>query len=134
MAGVRRNPEADIQRAVVARLRSVMPGAIVHHSANEIRAGGAAAARRQAIQTGMGVYAGFADLLIIAQGRVMFLEVKSATGRLSQPQRAFRDAVQAQGFAWALVRSQEDAVAAVRKAGFTVRERAHTTITVEALT
>ena len=53
----------------------------------------------------MGVHRGFADLMVLCEGRVLFLELKSPTGRLSPAQAAFRDAVQAQGFGWALVRS-----------------------------
>lgn len=124
MTARRATPEADIQRQIVAFLRLALPReAIVHHSANEVGFGGAAARRRQAILVGMGVHAGFSDLLILCGGRVLFLEVKSASGRLSSSQAAFRDAVQAQGFGWALVRSVEDAEAALSEHGFPVRAR-----------
>jgi hypothetical protein len=66
----------------------------------------------------MGLFRGFSDLLVISEGRVMFLEVKSATGQLEPSQERFRDLVQAQGLPWALVRSPEDAVAALQGAGF----------------
>jgi len=118
----RGRPEADIQRQTVALLRAVLPkGAIVHHAANEVGFSGRHARTRQAILTGMGVHAGFSDLIIITGGRVLFLEVKSPRGRLSPAQGAFRDAVQAQGFAWALVRSPEDALGALRAHGFRTR-------------
>ena len=55
--------------------------------------------------------------------KVLFLEVKSATGSLSDAQTAFRDTVQAQGFAWALVRSIEDALGALSEAGMVTRVR-----------
>lgn len=115
----RKTPEADAQRAIVALLRAVMPrGSIVHHSPNEVGFGGARARNRQAILAGMGLFRGFSDLLVISEGRVMFLEVKSATGQLEPSQERFRDLVQAQGLPWALVRSPEDAVAALQGAGF----------------
>ena len=118
----RGTPEADIQRAIVSTLRFVLPsGSIVHHSANEVTHAGAAGARRQAILVGMGVTPGFADLIVLSQGKVLFLEVKSATGSLSAAQEAFRDAVQAQGFPWALVRSIEDALGALSEAGMVTR-------------
>lgn len=118
----RGRPEADIQRQIVALLRAVLPkGAIVHHAANEVGGGGRHARTRQAILTGMGVHAGFSDLAVLAEGRALFLEVKSARGRLSPAQTAFRDAVQVQGFAWALVRSPEDALAALSAHGFRTR-------------
>ena len=69
----------------------------------------------------MGVHRGFADLMVLCEGRVLFLELKSLTGRLSPSQVAFRDAVQAQGFGWALVRSLDDALGALADHGFTTR-------------
>ncbi len=118
----RGTPEADIQRAIVSLLRAVLPkGSIVHHAANEIASGGRAGHVRQAILVGMGVHPGFADLVVLSQGKVMFLEVKSSTGRLRPAQEEFRDAVTQQGFCWALVRSVDDAVRALRAHGFATR-------------
>ena len=120
----RETPEADIQRAICSALRFVLPsGSIVHHSANEVTQAGPAGAKRQAILAGMGVTPGFAYLIVLSRGKVLFLEVKSATGSLSDAQTAFRDTVQAQGFAWALVRSIEDALGALSEAGMVTRVR-----------
>lgn len=122
MTGGRRNPEADLQRQVVRTLRLLLPrGGIVHASINEERAGGERARKRQGIALGMGVHPGFSDLVVIAGGRVLFLELKSKRGTLSEAQREFRDAVEAQGFAWALVRSLDDALAALLDAGIPTR-------------
>jgi len=118
----RATPEADIQRQIVATLRAVLPkGSVVHHSANEITGCGELARNRQAILVGMGVHAGFSDLLVLSEGRALFLEVKSKTGRLQPSQEAFRDLVTAQGFAWALVRSVDDALGALAQHGFRTR-------------
>lgn len=118
----RGTPEADIQRAIVSLLRAVLPkGSIVHHSANEVGFSGHGARLRQAMLVGMGVHPGFADLVVLADGRAVFLEVKSKAGRLSPAQKAFRDAVQAQGFGWALVRSTDDALAALATLGVRTR-------------
>ena len=115
-------PEADAQRAIVRALRVVLPQtAIIHHSANEVTEAGPRGARRQAILVGMGVHAGFADLIVLSSGRVLFLEVKSRTGRLRPTQAVFRDTVIAQGFGWALVRSVDDALGALADHGFTTR-------------
>jgi hypothetical protein len=76
-------------------------------------------AKRQAILVGMGVHPGFADLTVLCQGRVLFLELKSLKGRLNPAQEEFRDAVLAQGFGWALVRSLDDALGALADHGFT---------------
>jgi hypothetical protein len=115
-------PEADLQRAVVSAVRVALPRtAIVQHCANEVTEPGPRGARRQAILTGMGVHPGFADLMVLCDGRVLFLELKSPKGRLSPAQEAFRDAVLAQGFGWALVRSLDDALGALADHGFTTR-------------
>lgn len=118
----RGTPEADLQRAVVQALRFALPrSAIIHHCANEVTEAGPRGAKRQAILVGMGVHPGFADLIILCEGRVLFLELKSLKGRLGPDQEAFRDAVQAQGHGWALVRSLDDALGALADHGFTTR-------------
>jgi len=120
----RGTPEADAQRAIVQALRFALPrDAIVHHCVNEVTEAGPRGARRQSILVGMGVHAGFADLIVISGGRVLFLEIKSLTGRLRKSQGAFRDSVCGQGFGWALVRSVEDALGALADHGFTIRVR-----------
>jgi len=118
----RSTPEADAQRAIVQALRFALPrDAIVHHCANEVTEAGPRGARRQAILVGMGVHAGFADLIVISGGLVLFLEVKSPTGRLRKSQEVFRDTAVAQGFGWALVRTVDDALGALADHGFTSR-------------
>ncbi|RBI69883.1 VRR-NUC domain-containing protein [Roseovarius sp. TE539] len=118
----RMTPEADLQRAVVTALRFALPRtAIIHHCVNEVTEAGPRGAKRQAILVGMGVQPGFADLMVLCDGRVLFLELKAPKGRLSATQTAFRDAVRAQGFSWALVRSLNDALGALADHGFTTR-------------
>ena len=118
----RGTPEADLQRAVVKALRFALPRtAVIHHCANEVTEPGPRGAKRQAILVGMGVHPGFADLIVLCDGRVLFLELKSLKGKLSPDQEVFRDAVLAQGHAWALVRSLDDALGALADHGFTTR-------------
>lgn len=119
-------PEADLQRAVVTALRFALPRtAIIHHCANEVAEAGPRGAKRQAILVGMGVHKGFADLMVICDGRILFLELKAPRGRLFPEQEAFRAAVMAQGFGWALVRSIDDALGALADFGLTSRVSAH---------
>jgi hypothetical protein len=107
---------------MVQALRFALPKtAIIHHCANEVTEAGPRGAKRQAILVGMGVQAGFADLMVICGGRVLFLELKSLKGKLSPAQEAFRNAVLAQGFGWALVRSLDDALGAMADHGLTSR-------------
>ena len=118
----RGTPEADLQRSVVTALKFALPKtAIIHHCANEVTEPGPRGAKRQAILVGMGVHPGFADLIVLCEGRVLFLELKSLKGRLSPEQEAFRDTVLAQGFGWALVRSVDDALGALADNGSTSR-------------
>ena len=118
----RGTPEADLQRSVVTALKFALPKtAIIHHCANEVTEPGPRGAKRQAILVGMGVHRGFADLMVLCDSRVLFLELKSLKGRLSPNQEAFRDTVLAQGFGWALVRSVDDALGALADNGFTSR-------------
>jgi len=115
-------PEADLQRAVVIALRFALPKtAILHHCANEVTEAGPRGAKRQAILVGMGVQDGFADLMVMCGGRVLFMELKSLKGRLSSAQEAFRDTVQAQGFGWPLARSLDEALGALADHGLTSR-------------
>lgn len=118
-----RAQEADVQRAVVAALRMALPGAVIHHSPNEHRAGGPSARRVQGIRAGMGLSPGWPDLVVLAQGRVLFLEIKGPRGRLAPAQVAFRDRVRAEGHHWSLVRSVDDALDAAAAAGLVVRAR-----------
>ena len=91
----RGTPEADLQRTVVQALRIALPRtAIIHHCANEVTEAGPRGAKRQAILVGMGVHAGFADLMVLFEGRVLFLELKAPKGRLRPEQEAFREAVE----------------------------------------
>lgn len=54
---------------------------------------------------------GLPDIIIIRRGwGVLFVEVKRATGTLSDAQRAFRDACRGAGVPWACWRSEHDAV------------------------
>lgn len=118
----RGTPEADLQRAVVTALRFALPRtAIIQHCANEVTEPGPRGAKRQAILAGMGVHPGFADLMVLCDGRVLFLELKSLKGKLSPDQEVFRDAVLAQDHGWALVRSLDDALGALADHGFTTR-------------
>ena len=121
----RGTPEADLQRSVVTALKFALPKtAIIHHCANEVTEPGPRGAKRQAILVGMGVHPGFADLMVLCDSRVLFLELKSLKGRLSPNQEAFRDIVLAQGFGWALVRSVDDALGVIALTGRTGDEAA----------
>lgn len=90
----RGSPEETIHRAVVDVLaRAAAPGvAWTHMPAGEARAKGVAGKLK-----GLGVQAGWPDLLIVTGGVLHGLELKTATGRLSPAQVAAHERLRAAG-------------------------------------
>lgn len=124
----RGNPEADIQRPIVKDLRRLLlPPFYVHHSANEVRGGGEEARKRQGILLGMGIQKGFSDLLVAQRlptwdrPLLLYMEVKTATGQLTEAEEEFRDLVELMGWPFVIVRSSADALDAVIAHGFATR-------------
>ena len=79
-------PEAALQKAVIQHLRlRHKPGVLFLSIPNE--------AKRSAVMGGhlkaMGMLPGAADLLIVVQGRALFLELKAPNGVVSESQWAF---------------------------------------------
>lgn len=56
-----------------------------------------------------GLKAGAADILVVVRGKTFWLELKTARGRLSPEQWAFREAAVAAGAAYEVVRTPEQA-------------------------
>jgi hypothetical protein len=81
----RAQPEAAIQRAVIAHLGwRAPPDCFYFHPAN----GGYRSRIEAAILSGLGVVAGVPDVIIVYRGRVFALEVKAEDGRLTAAQIA----------------------------------------------
>lgn len=59
---------------------------------------------------GVGAYKGVPDFIAVKEGRVVFLEVKTATGRLSNWQLIFQAHIEDGGGEYVVVRSLEDAM------------------------
>jgi hypothetical protein len=60
-----------------------------------------------------GVLSGAPDLIVLKDGKVWFLEVKTKSGRLRPSQKAFGKLLYEHGFQYHVVRSVEDALHAV---------------------
>lgn len=116
--------EADLHRQIVQYLRLVLPGAVVHHAANEVRRGGRRGHINRAVNAGLGVVAGYPDLAVHAAGLTGFLEIKTGAGRLSPPQVALHARLEALGYPVAVVRSIDDVRAALAAWGLETREKA----------
>ena len=60
-----------------------------------------------------GAKPGTADLEVIMGGKTIFLELKNKKGELSLAQKAFRDAVRAQGAEFYIVKSLDDLIVVI---------------------
>lgn len=107
--------ERAVQIAIVSRL--IFHGIVAIHIPNEGRR--SAIAGRRLKQEGM--LKGAPDLCCVGDGGLTaWLEVKTAKGRLSEAQADCHALLRRKGHFVAVVRSQDQAVAALREAGFTV--------------
>ena len=109
-------PEAAIQRAIIARLR--MSGIVCHHSPNAAKRSVIGGRRIKAD----GMITGWPDLTVVGrEGLVAFLEVKAPGGKLSPAQSEIGDMLTRMGHTWAVVRSQDEAVATLQAWGWDVK-------------
>ena len=60
------------------------------------------------IQQGIGAHKGMSDLVAVKAGQVLFIEVKTRTGRLSAYQETFKAEVESQGVQYVVARSVDD--------------------------
>jgi len=109
--------EWQLQRAIVAYLSKALPATAYFTS---IDIGSAGSAMQGQLRKARGVRPGIADVMIIYNSIVLWLEIKSGT-QLSEAQKLFRDSVSANGCWWSLARSPEDAEQACTLAGIPLR-------------
>jgi hypothetical protein len=110
---MKRDVEGPIQRAIIEYLRTQYPKAIIHHSPNEVPLQGKDVARAISKAVWNGMLPGFPDLVVVMEGGVLFLEVKSESGKLTDAQRRVGEAIEASGNYWKVVRSVDGAKAAI---------------------
>jgi len=109
-------PEAAIQRAIIARLR--ISGIVCHHSPNAAKRSVIGGRRIKAD----GMITGWPDLTVVGpEGLVAFLEVKGPGGKLSCAQGDIGVMLGRMGHTWAVVRSQDEAVATLQAWGWDVK-------------
>ena len=89
-----RHIESQIQIQMVKWFRLQYPRYIIAAIPN----GGQRSAIEAKIMKGEGVLAGFSDLIIIAKGNVLFVEVKTKSGYQSDLQAKFQSDVERLGF------------------------------------
>jgi hypothetical protein len=106
--------ERPIHRAILAYLRLALPGAVIHASPNSFGdLHGPALARQVAKAKHNGMLPGWPDIECFWRGHAIFLEVKAGRNGLQDNQSAIGAALQGQGFRWGVVRSVDDAKAAL---------------------
>src|SRR5262249_19802389 len=94
MSPHRRQPEAQLQRAVLEHLRwRGVPGLFVFH----YPAGGWRSPVEAAILKSLGVIAGVPDVLIVYQGQLYALELKTVHRRLTATQAETQERLRAAG-------------------------------------
>jgi len=111
--------EREVQRSILAAIR-VMGLRAVHIPNGAYLSGNAAQRVRQwGALLGDGALPGFPDLLVMTRdGRAGFMEVKRPGGAVAPRQTACHDELRADGFPVAVVRSVDEALAAVKEWGF----------------
>ena len=60
------------------------------------------------VQQGLGAHRGLSDLICVKDGRTVFVECKTAKGKLSEHQQAFQDAIKEGGGEYRVARSIDD--------------------------
>lgn len=117
----RSNTEDQIQASICQYLDRALPSGSLYHSIpnGAFLAGNneAARGRQMAKLKWTGLRPGAADLFILWNGRGIYLEVKTDTGRLQETQKVFCDSVMAAGGFYSVVRSINDAEAVLRGIG-----------------
>lgn len=110
----RKNPEAQIQRAVVQHLHARgMPGLVFFHVPN----GGRRSPIEASIFKGMGVRAGVSDLIMVHAGKIFALELKAPGGRATEAQMAFQSDIDRAGAFTAMPEGLDAALATLEAWG-----------------
>lgn len=99
-----RHPESLLQRQMVHWFRLQYPQYIIAAIPN----GGFRNALEGKIMKSEGVLAGFSDLIIIAENKTLFVEVKTKQGRQSELQKRFQASVERLGHQYCICRSFGD--------------------------
>jgi hypothetical protein len=109
-----KHDESIIQSQIVSALS--LAGAYLFMVPND--AAGKVTMAKAGRMKSMGLRAGISDLVLIGpSGTAYFMEVKTATGKLSEAQRKFMDLCTKRGWHYAVVRSVEESLDVCRKWG-----------------
>lgn len=105
--------ERQVQRAVLAMIRTCFPRCFVHHSPNGAHLAGTGAAKFKQVGAllGDGMKKGFPDLAVFWPGKGgAFIECKRPkTGKVSDDQKAVHELLEGLGWPVSVVRSVDEA-------------------------
>lgn len=93
--------ESHIQQQIVTWFRMQYPEYVIAAIPN----GGFRNAIEASIMKKEGVLAGFSDLVVIVDKKILFIEIKTKTGRQSEYQKKFQYKVETLGFDYMICRS-----------------------------
>lgn len=99
-----RHPEGDIQQACVNWFRYTYQNYIIFATPN----GGTRNAREAAQLKKEGVMSGVSDLIIVIEGAVLFVEMKTKTNKQTRKQEAFQKAVERLGHRYVVCHSLQE--------------------------
>jgi hypothetical protein len=77
---------------------------------NELLGGARGAARKMTLFRALGLRSGVSDLVVVLPGKILFLEIKTPTGKQSESQKVFQSMVESLGHQYAIARSVEDVI------------------------
>lgn len=124
----RQHPERDLQKQIVGFINRFVQNVVVAAVTNEEQARSKdpeARARFGAARRAAGVLSGFPDLTVwLPNGRVILWELKSDKGRLSTAQHLVQARLSELGHPVQVIRSLEEALAALAQAGVAMPGRA----------
>lgn len=113
-----KRPEEAVHRSISALLQwRLQPPWIYFHCPN----GGGRSKAEAGILKALGVRAGMPDLCLVGDGRMVCLEIKSRSGRLSTAQRETIGRLAEAGVPTLIVRSLDEAIEALRSLGVPLR-------------
>ena len=104
-----KHPEHDIQVDIINYLR------LNRIFCFSVPNGGLRNIKTAAFLKKEGATAGVSDLIVLLKGECVFVEIKTKTGRQSEEQKNFQNAVELLGFSYYVWRSLDDAIKFVRE-------------------
>lgn len=104
-----RHLESEIQKQIVRAVRYVYPKSLIFSVPNE----GKRNVKTGVIMKAMGLMHGTSDLVFVHDRKVIFIEVKSKTGRQTEYQKDFQKIVESHGLRYWLVKSTEEVLTSI---------------------